>query len=87
MNPEPDGTSRTVKAQYYKNSLANFIRGGIYGATAVIEIYEESDSDKYGRGRLQDDNDAAGKAGAGELPRADGARGLGLPDDEHNGSL
>ncbi len=28
FNPEPDGTSRTIKAQYHKNSLANFIRGG-----------------------------------------------------------
>ena len=28
MNPEPDGTCRTIKAQYYKNSLSNFIRGG-----------------------------------------------------------
>lgn len=28
MNPEPDGTSRTIKANYYKVSMANFIRGG-----------------------------------------------------------
>lgn len=28
FNPEPDGTSRTIKANYYKVSLANFIRGG-----------------------------------------------------------
>lgn len=45
MNPEPDGTSRTIKAQYYKCSLANFIRGGGFGATAVMEVYEE-DTDK-----------------------------------------
>ena len=28
FNPEIDGTSRTIKANYYKVSLANFIRGG-----------------------------------------------------------
>lgn len=28
FNPEPDGTSRTIKANYHKVSLANFIRGG-----------------------------------------------------------
>ena len=29
LNPEPDGTCRTIKANYYKVSLANFIRGGV----------------------------------------------------------
>lgn len=28
LNPMPDGTCRTIKAQYHKNSLGNFIRGG-----------------------------------------------------------
>lgn len=28
MNPEPDGTSRTIKANYWKVSSANFLRGG-----------------------------------------------------------
>lgn len=28
FNPEPDGTSRTIKANYWKVSRANFIRGG-----------------------------------------------------------
>jgi len=28
FNPEPDGTSRTIKANYHKVSLANFVRGG-----------------------------------------------------------
>lgn len=32
------GVVRTIKAQYYKNSLANFIRKDGLGATAVIEI-------------------------------------------------
>ena len=44
MNPMPDGSCRTIKSQYYKNSLGNFIRGGGYGATAVIEIVYESES-------------------------------------------
>lgn len=30
--------ARTIKAQYYKNSLANFIRQDGLGATAVIEM-------------------------------------------------
>lgn len=45
LNPMPDGSCRTVKSQYYKNSLGNFIRGGGYGATAVIEIVYEGVSD------------------------------------------
>ena len=32
------GVVRTIKAQYYKNSLANFIRKDGLGATAVMEI-------------------------------------------------
>ena len=32
------GVVRTIKAQYYKNSLANFIRKDGLGATAVIEM-------------------------------------------------
>ena len=32
------GVARTIKAQYYKNSLANFIRQDGLGATAVMEI-------------------------------------------------
>ena len=38
FNPEPDGTSRTIKANYWKTSRANFIRGGGYGATAVAVV-------------------------------------------------
>lgn len=41
MNPMPDGSCRTLKAQYQQSSLANFIRGGGYGATGVIEIVYE----------------------------------------------
>ena len=32
------GVVSTIKAQYYKNSLANFIRKDGLGATAVIEF-------------------------------------------------
>ena len=32
------GVVRTIKAQYYKNSLANFIREDGLGATAVMEF-------------------------------------------------
>lgn len=35
FNPEPDGTCRTIKANYARMSRANFIRRGGYGATAV----------------------------------------------------
>lgn len=42
-NAENDGTSRTIKAQYYKNGFVNFFIGGDYGATGVMEIYEEDD--------------------------------------------
>ena len=42
LNMMPDGSCRTIKSQYYKNSLGNFIRGGGYAATGVIEIVYES---------------------------------------------
>ena len=32
------GVVRTIKAQHYKNSLANFIRKDGLGATAVIKF-------------------------------------------------
>lgn len=38
FNPMPDGTCRPIKSQYYKNSSANLLRGGAYGATGVIEL-------------------------------------------------
>jgi DNA (cytosine-5)-methyltransferase 1 len=37
LNAESDGTSRCIKAQYYKTSGANFERGNSFGATGVIE--------------------------------------------------
>lgn len=38
INTCHEGMARTIKAQYYKNSLANFIRQDGLGATAVIEM-------------------------------------------------
>lgn len=35
VNVYPDGTSRTIKAQYAKTSAANFVREGTFGATGV----------------------------------------------------
>ena len=43
MNPMPDGTARTIKANYHKVSLDNFLRGGSYAATGVIEIEDEKE--------------------------------------------
>lgn len=38
INTEDDGTCWTIKSQYHKTSIANFIRHrGGYGATGVIE--------------------------------------------------
>lgn len=43
FNTEQDGTSRTVKAQYYKNGFVNFFIGGDYGATGVLEYIGQGD--------------------------------------------
>ena len=40
INPAGGGTARTIKAQYWKNGLANFIRQDGLAATAVM-VYEE----------------------------------------------
>ena len=45
LNTYKDGTCRTIKATYQKQSLANFIRKGSMGATGVIE-YESDESIK-----------------------------------------
>lgn len=36
VNTTADGKARTVKAQYYKNGIANFVTNGGYSATAVV---------------------------------------------------
>lgn len=38
VNPMEDGTCRTIKNQYYKNSISNFDRGGTFGASAAVQI-------------------------------------------------
>ena len=38
LNPMPNGTCRTIKSQYFKNSVANFFYQGTYGASGVLEI-------------------------------------------------
>ena len=45
LNPHTQGIARTIKANYHKQSLANFTRGGSMGATGVIE-YESNESTK-----------------------------------------
>lgn len=42
-----DGCSRTIKNQYYKNSISNFESHGTFGASGVIEIWKIEN-----RGRL-----------------------------------
>ena len=41
LNQHTQGIERTIKANYYKQSLANFKRGGSMGATGVIEYEDE----------------------------------------------
>ena len=41
LNQHTQGIARTIKANYYKQSLANFTRGGSMGATGVIEYEDE----------------------------------------------
>ena len=36
LNTTPDGFCRTLKAQYYKNSCANFMEGNHFGATGGV---------------------------------------------------
>ena len=38
LNPSPDGTCRTIKAQYAKTSEANYKNTGSRGATGVVKI-------------------------------------------------
>ena len=36
FNATPDGLARPIKAQYYKNGAANFLRADSFGATGVL---------------------------------------------------
>lgn len=44
LNPMPNGLCRTIKNQYWKNSIDNFGRGGSYGATGVIRKFEKTNN-------------------------------------------
>ena len=61
FNPMPDGTCRTIKEQYHKNSLANFTRGGVFAATGVAVVQDmEEPAERRGvrpGGCQSDDND------------------------------
>lgn len=39
-NPHPDGTCRTIKAQYQQTNSCNFISTGTFGATGVLMVFE-----------------------------------------------
>ena len=43
LNPMPDGTSRTIKNQYYKNGISNFLSTGTFGATGVIKCVKNQE--------------------------------------------
>lgn len=40
LNAENDGACRTIKAVYWKTSLANFLHTGDWGATGAKVVYE-----------------------------------------------
>ncbi len=40
VNTEKDGVSRTVKAQYWRSSVANFLHTNDWGATGAMVICE-----------------------------------------------
>jgi len=47
LNDDGNGKSRTIKAQYYKNSVANAFYTSTYGATLVIETADGSTKPIY----------------------------------------
>lgn len=52
LNPHTQGIARTIKANYYKQSLANFTRGGSMGSTGVIEYDTDRGHSKDNTGRM-----------------------------------
>lgn len=44
----PDGCSQTIKSQYQKTSLANMFYKGGYGATGIMEVYDDPSKDTAG---------------------------------------
>lgn len=47
INTMEDGTCRPIKAQYYKNSCANFLRQTCYGATGGITKRMNNNQEEY----------------------------------------
>lgn len=45
LNTMPDGTCRTIKSQYFKNSIQNFENQSSYGATGIIVATRGRNSD------------------------------------------
>ena len=52
LNQYTQGIARTIKANYYKQSLTNFTRGGSMGATGVIEYDNNGRHSKDDIGRM-----------------------------------
>ena len=52
MNPMDDGTCRTIKSQYQRHSLANFIRRDGPAATGVIEYDNNGGYSEDNTGRV-----------------------------------
>lgn len=48
LNTMPDGSCRTIKSQYHKNSVQNFESESTYGATGVIEKIKIKQATKEG---------------------------------------
>lgn len=47
VNTMPDGTCRSIKAQYYKNSCENFLRQTCYGATGGMTKRMNNNTEEY----------------------------------------
>ena len=54
LNPDKNNTCRTIKSQYYKVSIANFMRTASFGATGVIRKKYGSNRQKNVRYERQD---------------------------------
>ena len=45
LNPYMGVICRTIKSQYWKNSISNFVSTGTFGATGVIRKLEDGKTD------------------------------------------
>ena len=52
LNPMDDGTCRTIKSQYQRHSLANFIRRDGLAATGIIEYDTDRRHSEDNTGRM-----------------------------------